>query len=115
MDVKLNRRNFLISIPFCFNFQFKKNILVTINRNGEKINYIYEEMKIEEIPFKISSQHPDFSEFIIQYSENEKYIFKKIFWNVPLLEDLNLLNKQKWNKNKKIWDDEKVELIIVGF
>lgn len=115
MDAKFNRRKFLISIPFLLNIKLKKNLVVIVFKNNKEIYYYYDYAKVEEIPFKILNNHQDCTELIVQYSNDEKYYFKQIFWKVPLLEDLKLWSKQKWNKFDKIWDEEKVELILTSF
>ena len=115
MGCIINRRNFLYSFPFILNANFKRFIIVEITDVNKKSMLAIDETKIEEIPFKIINKYPNAFVIEIKYSENEKYLFKKIFWQVPLLEDFNLWTKQKWIINKKIYDNEKIELILCGF
>jgi len=115
MNYKISRRKFLLSIPFIINSSLKKNILVEIIENNKKIYYHYEDMALEEVPLKIIPNHPNSSRIIVIFYNEKKYLYTKIFWKVPLLEDFNLWNRQKWKKDMNIWDEENIDLIISGF
>lgn len=112
MECNISRRHFLLNLPFVLNLKFKKSIIVEVHEKTKNYTFIFEETKLEEIPFKIINKFPHSFMLEIKFSENEKYLFKKIFWQVPLLEDFNLWTRQKWIKNKKNYDDENIDLII---
>lgn len=110
----MNRRNFLYSLPFILNFNTKKGILITLNQNNKEYIFEMDEIRLEEIPLKILNKYSDASFIKVEYSKSKKYLYTRVFWKVPLLEEFNLWIRQKWIEEKNIWNEDEVELIIGG-
>jgi hypothetical protein len=114
-EIYITRRKFLLSIPFFLNINLKKNMIIEVhNNNGSKIFY-KDEVKIEEVSFKIIKEHINATTIEIKYSGKDKYLFKKLLWKVPLFEDLNLWSRQKWDNNNNKWNEDDMELFFIVF
>jgi len=112
-EIDINRRKFLLSIPFFLNINFKKNMIIEVHSdNGRKIFY-KDVVKIEKVILEVIKEHANATIIEIQYSKKDKYLFKRIFWKVPLFENLNLWSREKWDNNK--WDEDSMELFFIIF
>jgi hypothetical protein len=112
-EIDIIRRKFLLSIPFFLNINFKKNMIIEVHSDSGRKIFYKDAVKIEDILLEVIKEHTNATTIEIKYSKKDKYLFKRIFWKVPLFENLNLWSRQKWDNNK--WDEDDMELFFIVF